>query len=103
MKAWTARERNRALQWRNHGRTPAYIARNLGRSVNEVEAMLDTVSRGNKPKTTARACMTCRAEFMREGPHHRMCAACRHASAAIPASMLAIGTGCRVTQANTRG
>lgn len=103
MKALTTKERNRVIQWRNHGRTPAYIARNLGRPVDEIEAMLEAIQRADKPKATPRSCMSCHNEFMSEGPHHRMCAACRSASAAIPPAMLAIGSGCRVTQARRRG
>lgn len=29
---------------------------------------------------TARACIRCTTEFMSDGPHHRMCAACRKLS-----------------------
>lgn len=56
-----------------------------------------------RARRTERACMQCRKAFPSEGPHHRMCDACRRASAAIPPKMIAIGDGCRVTQAKTRG
>lgn len=55
-----------------------------------------------RPKTE-RACMTCHRSFMSEGPHHRMCDACRRSTADIPAKMLAIGSGCHVTQPRRRG
>jgi hypothetical protein len=55
-----------------------------------------------RPKTE-RECMTCRHRFMSEGPHHRMCDACRRASVGIPEKMLAIGSGCHVTQPRRRG
>lgn len=39
-------------------------------------------SKPTAAKSTIRACMTCRASFMSEGTHNRMCQHCRHAAAA---------------------
>lgn len=94
-KPWKTQEKQRAIQWRNHERTPVYIARRLGRSVEDVEAFLGDIKRGERTEGQPRNCLGCGREFMSEGPHNRMCDTCRRNSAGVPPAMLDIGDGCR--------
>lgn len=103
-RAWTPQERSRAIQWRNHGRPPAFIAQRLGRSVMEVDALLETTKRGaEKPKKIERKCLCCLRPFMSDGNHNRMCDRCRKDSQGVPPGMVEMGDGCRVAGAGRRG
>lgn len=44
----------------------------------QADAHADRLER--RARVRARACLTCGAEFKSEGPHNRMCAACRQQS-----------------------
>ncbi len=105
MKAWTPQERSRAIQWRNHGRTPAFIADRLGRATDEVAEFLAANKRGAVKPTqkTERKCLGCGRKFMSDGAHNRMCDSCRRNSCGVPPGMVDTGDGCRVAGSGRHG
>lgn len=48
----------------------------------EAEAAMERLER--EARVTRRACLKCRAPFLSEGPHNRMCKECRRLSPPVP-------------------
>ena len=95
MKAWTLQDRSRALQWRNHGRPPEFIARRLGRPVGDVEALLEiTRKSADRPQKAERKCLCCGRAFMSWGAGNRLCDPCKRDAAGHSPLAHAAGNGC---------
>ena len=98
MRAWTPQDRSRAIQWRNHGKPPEFIARRLGRSVEDIETLLDLTRRkaveqsGNEK--TQRKCLCCGKAFMSWGAGNRLCDPCKRTADGLSPLALAAGNGC---------
>lgn len=105
MSKWTQQEKNRAVQWANHGRTAEFMAARLGKSVDDVAQFLQTRRKygGVRAVADARACLKCRRNF---SPRHKglfLCDPCKSENASIPASIWPVGNGCSVAGAGRHG
>ena len=69
-------------QLASEGHKPIAIARRMARPESSVYRRMEALGlrEGQKPKTK-RNCMCCRAEFLSDGPHNRLCTRCRHKDA----------------------
>lgn len=104
MNAWTPQERNRAIQWRNHGKTYGDIAKRLGRSLHSVVSLLESTARYKfRAVMSERKCLCCGTAFMSQGPHNRICQPCRYASRDTQPLELTAGDGCSRAGAGRRG
>lgn len=91
--AWTPQERSRAIQWCNHGRTAEFIAKRLGKPVENVEAVLDMARRGAQKPKESRQCLKCRNAFV---PRHEglyLCDPCKTSNAALAPCAWPMGNG----------
>ena len=91
--AWTPQERSRAIQWRNHGRTAEFIAKRLGKPVENVEAVLDMARRSAKKAVEPRKCLKCRGAF---SPRHEglfLCDHCKASNAELAPCAWPMGNG----------
>lgn len=91
---WSAEERHRCIRWRNAGRMPEWISVRIGRSVDEVVALLDGVRRGMAKTTPPRKCLRCRNEFK---PRHAglfLCDGCKAVNAYLSPVAWPSGDGC---------
>jgi hypothetical protein len=82
---WTAVQNGELLHLVDvEGLTPEQAADRIGRSVVVVARKLKQLRTGDggyvqmpNPRAAMRHCMTCRAPFVSEGPHNRLCDPCR--------------------------
>lgn len=87
-----AKNRERVFALRREGATYLEIAQLTGLSKSVVNNILNRVSTARRcAKGSPRACLCCGATFKSEGPHNRLCNACRRRSLTVfdtPASVV---------------
>lgn len=79
---WTEDEETLVDILLNRGQTPTSVAEMLHRSLDEVEDRLNALGRDVGMSATrisvgVRTCLRCRSNFLSQGPHHRICNACK--------------------------
>lgn len=72
---WTDIEDGLLRGYIAEGVSPCAAARRLDRPESSVYRRIDALSL--KAKKKERACMCCRAKFLSDGPHNRLCGKCR--------------------------
>lgn len=72
---WSQSEDAKLRELLAAGTKPCAIAKALGRNESSVYRRIETLN--NRAKTTMRPCMCCGKTFTSDGPHNRLCGACR--------------------------
>ena len=97
--AWSNADLAQLARAREAGTPVAQIARELGRTEPAVMCQLERIRHPStspraqrRQHTTRRPCLACRRLFNSEGPHHRLCDACRRNTGTVfttPARVIA--------------
>lgn len=72
---WTQSEDTTVRELLAAGNPPCAIAKALGRSESSVYRRIETIQK--RAKSAKRPCMCCGKTFTSDGPHNRLCGACR--------------------------